>query len=48
MLVVGMCSTKMNDSTTLSLKEKELQINVLGVRSAPSIPRERYGCENIT
>ena len=51
MLVVGVCSTEMRDYATfffffLFLK-KELHIDVLGARSTPSVPRERYNCEII-
>ena len=42
MLVIGVCSIEMRDSATFSLTKKELHINVLGARGAPSVPRERY------
>ena len=44
MLVVSVCSTKIWDSATFSFTKKELHINVLGARSAPSVPRERNDC----
>ena len=35
-------------TTTFSLIKKELHVNVLGARSVPSVPRERYNCRIIT
>ena len=48
MLVISVYSTEMRDSVTFSLIKKELYINVLGTRSALSVPKERYGYEIIT